>query len=228
MATRRKAATRKTSSKKATAKKKTAGKKASKKRAGKKTTTRKTAAKTTSKKQPEKPAAPAPDNVVAIRRYTELSITQISLDTGITRKTIRKRLAEAHVEQARLEKGYPVYRLKDILPALFTETEGTTDPDKLRPFERRAYYQGERDKLALAQERGELVPAFEVERTFANMFKTVTQGLETLPDVLERDAGIQGHVLVMIEQKIDELREVLASQIDEMQDDADSAVPLSG
>ena len=100
-----------------------------------------------------------------------------------------------------------------------------SDPDKLKPFERRAFYQGELDKLKLQVERGELVPAFEVERKLARLFKILTQHLDTLPDILERDVGANPKQLGRIEQHLDLARDAMYREIrddDEDYDDADS------
>jgi len=209
-------------SKKKTAKKKTK-KKSSKTR--RRSAARKPAARKASKKkrpvtrQPvaKKEAPPKSNgkanNVVAIHRYTELSISQLSLDTGFTRETVGKRIADLDVQPARKIRGYPVYRLKDVLPALFQATDGELDPDKLKPFERKAYYECELDKLKLELERGELVPTFEVERKMARLFKMLTQYLDTLPDILERDIGISVDQLVRIEKQLYGIREAMYLEV---------------
>jgi len=224
-ATRR--APRKKAAKKKVAKKAPRKKTTAKKRASKKAPKKKPAAK---KKAPSSKAAPKPaSNVVSIHRYTELSISQISLDTGYTRETVSKRLADAGIQPSRKRRGYPVYMLKEVLPALYQQFEGEMDPDKLKPFERRAYYQGELDKLKLQAERGELVPSFEVERKLARLFKLLTQHLDTLPDVLERDVGATPRQLAYVERAIDQVRDAMYLEvIEDEDDDADSAAQKRG
>jgi len=232
-----KRAPRKKTAKKKAVGKKPAAKKVAKKRGSKKKAVRKKAApKATRKKVAKKAAAPKkkaagkpPSNVVSIHRYTELSISQISLDTGYTRETVSKRLADAGIQPSRKRRGYPVYMLKEVLPALYQQFEGEMDPDKLKPFERRAYYQGELDKLKLQAERGELVPSFEVERKLARLFKLLTQHLDTLPDVLERDVGATPRQLAYVERAIDQVRDAMYLEvIEDEDDDADSAAQKRG
>lgn len=214
---------------KSKAKKKVAKKKAVKKQPVRKKTKAKKKASPASKrgkgKAAEKPAAPPASSdgstVVDINRGVELSISQVSLETGFTRETVSKRLTESGVQASGKRRGYPVYRMRDILPALYQSLDGETDPDKLKPFERRAFYQGELDKLKLQAERGELVPSFEVERQMARLFKLLTQRLDTLPDLLERDVGATPMQLVRIEQEVDKIRESMYLEICD-DDDADS------
>jgi hypothetical protein len=97
------------------------------------------------------------------------------------------------------------------------QEEGVRDPEKMKPFERRAWYQGEMEKLQLAQVRGELVPAIEVEAKFAELLKAIAHFLETLPDLLER-AGGSASMLKVLEVELDKLRESMYAQVVEERD----------
>jgi ribosome-binding protein aMBF1 (putative translation factor) len=195
---------KKTTKKKAASKKKRATKKVAKKKVVRK--------KKRTKTVNEKPARTGAA-VVNLKRFTALSISQLAQDTGLQRTTITARLADAGVQPADKFRGYPVYRLCDVLPALYQMSDGQIDPDQLKPFERRAYYQGELDKLKLQRDRGELVPDIEVEQELSRIFKIVTHGLETLPDILERDVGASPLLLARAEKHIDELRNNLYREI---------------
>lgn len=100
--------------------------------------------------------------------------------------------------------------------------EGARDPERMKPFERRAWYQGEMEKLQLAQARGELVPAIEVEAKFAELLKAIAHFLETLPDVLER-VGASAAMLKLLEVELDKLRHSLYAHVVE-EKDADCSV----
>ena len=195
-----------------TTRKKVSRKKASKKKAAKKAPARKKARK---KKAPARKPAPATEQPepVELTRKAEWSISQFWLNTGFARETVRKRFAEAGLKPSRTVKGYPVYMASDGLPVLFYMQDGELDPDKLKPFERRAYYQGELDKLKLQVERGELVPSFEVEAQMARLFKLITRALDTLPDILERDVGMTNRQLERMDRLLDELRTALYGEI---------------
>ena len=143
----------------------------------------------------------------------------------MSRDVFRRILSERGVQPAGKRGGHPVYRARDVLKALTSDFDGADDPDKLKPWERKAHYQAEHEKLRLQVERGELVPAIEVERGHGQIFAITTQGIDTLPDVLERDVGLTPLQLARVEKHLDEMREALYQALIEGEDDgADSAV----
>lgn len=152
-----------------------------------------------------------------------MSVRAFCDETGTDRDTTGKRLKEAGCKPTGKRGGHPLYRLKDMLRAVYvTNEDGQVDPDKLDPFKRRAFYQGELDKLKLGVERGELVPRIEVEQEQARTMKIVARFFDTLPDVLERDCGAAPILLAKIETRLDEVREEIYREL--VADDADSAV----
>jgi len=80
-------------------------------------------------------------------------------------------------------------------------------PDDLKPFERRAHYQAEMEKLDLQSKCGELIPRIEVEQEMGRVAKVLTEFLETLPDIMERDTGATPKQIMKMEAAIDQLRE---------------------
>ncbi|EGG4263582.1 DUF1441 family protein, partial [Salmonella enterica] len=76
---------------------------------------------------------------------------------------------------------------------------------------RRAWFQSEMTRIELEKEMRTLIPASEVLSVYAVMAKTVVKTLETLPDLLERDAALPPDALEMTQKIIDQLREDLAS-----------------
>lgn len=101
--------------------------------------------------------------------------------------------------------------------------EGAIDPDRLKPFERHAHYKAEKEKLAVEQERGELIPRIEVEQEQARIAKIVAHGLETLPDVLERDCALTPETVARMERHIDAVRERMYAELTEDDDGAVAA-----
>lgn len=71
----------------------------------------------------------------------------------------------------------------------------------------------ERERLKLEQETGSLIPAADVESVTAEVMKTLAQTLDTLPDVLERDAGISGEAVQIVQRVIDSARESMYSDV---------------
>ena len=136
-----------------------------------------------------------------------LSISQLSAEVGQTRETIRKRLADAGVKSASKARGHALYRLRDALRALLTGANA--DPDQLDPYRRKAFIQGDQAKLRLAVDRGELVRVPDLEQVYAATMKPIALMLDTLPDILERDAGLNAQQVARVEKAIDDLREQL-------------------
>lgn len=101
-------------------------------------------------------------------------------------------------------RGYVTY-----LQNVGVNAEGVADPEKLEPFKRRAYYQGELDKLNLARQRGDLIEAMDCEQQFAAVFKIVAEFFDTMPDVLERDCGLTAAQVLKVEKRLDQAREDL-------------------
>jgi hypothetical protein len=156
-------------------------------------------------------------------RGVHLSIRAFCEEAGTDRDTTSRRVTEARCRPTGQRGGHPVYRLQDLLRAsFFTGADGDADPDKLDPFKRRAFYQGELDKLKLGVERGELVPRIEVEQEQARTMKIVARFFDTLPDVLERDCGASPILLAKVEQRLDEVREEIYREL--VAEDVDSAV----
>jgi len=87
------------------------------------------------------------------------------------------------------------------------------DPDKLEPFRRKAHYESEMSKLHLQRLRGELVPRIEVEQEQGRIAKIVAEGLETLPDIMERDTGATPKQLAKVQDVIDRIRTQMHEQM---------------
>ena len=89
----------------------------------------------------------------------------------------------------------------------------STDPEKLSPKDRLDWYRGNRERKKDMQEAGELVPAARFEAELAAVLKAVAVTLESLPDVLERDAGIDGAAVERTQAVIDRVREDLYQKL---------------
>jgi hypothetical protein len=150
-----------------------------------------------------------------------LSIRQFADECGHDRDTVTKRVRAAGVAPAASRGGHPVYRLRELIQSVMVTTDGgDIDPDKLKPFERHAFYKAEREKLQLEVERAELLTSLDVEQRFAATFKSIAEFFDTLPDVIERDCGANAMMITKIEERLDQLREQLYTEITEESDDA--------
>ena len=136
-----------------------------------------------------------------------LSISQLATELTLTRETVRKRLTDAGVKTAGKRKGYSLYRLRDAVQALLTGPDA--DPTRLDPYRRKAHWQAEAAELRLDVDKGDLVRRPDVEATYAACLKPIALMLDTLPDILERDAGLTADQVTRAERAIDETREQL-------------------
>lgn len=150
-------------------------------------------------------------------RQLALSIRRMSEEFGMARETIQKRITEAGVRPVGTRSGHPVYRLRDICPVVFgtvqIDGEGHVDPTKLKPSERRAWYQSENERLKFEQETGQLILAAEVHAEFAAAAKIVVRELETLPDRAERDLRCGAEVVEYLQAEVRNIRTEIAKHM---------------
>lgn len=153
-------------------------------------------------------------SVIPLPAGIHASIRQLAEETGFDRDTVQKKISENNVVPSGKRGGHAVYRIRDVLPALYTNgPDGREDPEKLDPFRRKAHYQAELDKLKLQLETREVIPRIEVEQEQARNFRIVALLLDTLPDVVERDCGASAELIARIEQAIDKCRESLYAEL---------------
>ena len=109
-------------------------------------------------------------------------------------------------------KGRPVYAPQDVARAIFTSTRINPDskdfdPEALPPAPRKAWYEGEVKRIALARENGELVSLDAYREEISTVVKSLVQFLETLPDELERNCSLPAEAVEEMERMIDKQRE---------------------
>lgn len=151
------------------------------------------------------------------------SISKLAAAFDLDRRTVAKRIH--NTKPAGVERGSPVYRLKDAAAALFGSTTAAGDqvvnPNKLDPGERLAWYRSERERLSFEAEIGQLVPEADHRAELAKLAKAVLLQLETLPDVLERDCGLAPRQVALVQTKVDEARDALAEAVLAADEDGD-------
>lgn len=143
------------------------------------------------------------------------SLSRFARAFDTDRETLRRCLLENNVEPAGEHAGHKLYALRHVYRA-WTQATEDTDPDKLTPFKRRAWYQGEREKLHLQVERGELLEGTEVERMLGQVLQLCARGLETAQDVVERDCGLAPAQAAKLEGHLDSIREELFQAIQDV------------
>jgi phage terminase Nu1 subunit (DNA packaging protein) len=87
--------------------------------------------------------------------------------------------------------------------------DGSIDPSAMTPKDRLDHYRALREQSKHQQEVGELISSDEYERALSTSLKQVAMMLESLPDLLERDAGLSGAAVEKSIAVVDALRERL-------------------
>lgn len=142
------------------------------------------------------------------------TVNRLAEATGRDRRTINAVIRDAGIPPAGTSRGNTVYRLADIVDALTSRpSSATNSPDEMTPTDRRAWYQSETERVKLEQELRYLVPVDEVQREMSSLAKAVAGGLDSLADMLERDAGIEPEAIELVERATDALREQMYKAI---------------
>lgn len=142
-----------------------------------------------------------------------LNISQLAALSGVHRQTAAARLQNLPVAGGH-ESNLKLYRVVDIVSA-FLALPPPVAEGEMDAHERKAWYQSERERLKFEQETAQLIPASDVRREFAIWAKAVVQVLETLPDILERDCGLQPAAVSRVQSIIDDLRDQIALRVTE-------------
>jgi hypothetical protein len=129
-------------------------------------------------------------------RQNLCSITRGAAICGVSRETVRKRISDAGLLPANEdENGNPLYRIADLVCCVAgagrtKQQANVIDPAALPASERNAWYQSESRRLDLAERARQLVPVADVRAEIGASYAEFARFLETLPDVLERDASL--------------------------------------
>lgn len=151
------------------------------------------------------------------------SISKLADMFAADRRTIS--LLMESVQPAGTEKGHAVYAMRDAaIPivewikgqrvATKTIADEKIDPDKLAPRDYRDYWQGEEARLRAQARAQGLIPQEEVEQEMRALIEPTIRFLETLPDILERDAGLSPEQIEQVQRVVDTQRALLAEEME--------------
>ena len=162
----------------------------------------------------------------ATSRPIELSLSALGREFGVTRETVRSKLAKAgfspvasplQVVPAQDDLVGAIddktaatvfYRLRDAIKA-FLADPADNEPCRMNPLQRKQHYQALREQQEFEVQAGRLIPVQEVEDEQARIIKIFVLAIETLPDILERDCGLTGDAVARVERVLDSVREQL-------------------
>ncbi|WP_406915181.1 DUF1441 family protein [Enterobacter quasiroggenkampii] len=141
----------------------------------------------------------------------QLNVSQLAALSGVHRQTVSARLKNVRPAGGN-DSNLKLYGLTDVLAELMKMPSPVAEGE-MEPQDRKAWYQSERERLKFEQEVGELIPASDVAREFAEMAKAMIQVLETLPDILERDCALNPATVSRVQSIIDDLRDEIARRV---------------
>ncbi|MGL9724453.1 DUF1441 family protein [Sodalis sp. (in: enterobacteria)] len=151
-------------------------------------------------------------NISNIGDVYQWSVAKIAEAFRLDRRSVKNRLLEANIPVAGTVKGNPVYALHQVAPALFGQINigdaaANQNPDDMTPKERKDWFDSEKGRIWLEKEQRQLIPVHEVTAVYSALMKASVQVLETLPDVLERDAALTPSAVAVVQDAIDKVRE---------------------
>jgi phage terminase Nu1 subunit (DNA packaging protein) len=89
-------------------------------------------------------------------------------------------------------------------------------PEDFQPSDRKAWFESERVRRELQVKDRELIRVSEVEEVVATAFALIAQELRTLPDSLERRAGLSGEVTGLVDTHVSDALAALATRLEEL------------
>lgn len=163
---------------------------------------------------------------------SRFAVNQLAKAFGLSPATVRKYIGQTPPSHAIGRSQY--WELSDI--AKLTDVRGPyvpqqpkdepdpeTDPELMKPSDRRTHYQAEDLKEAARIKRrrneiedGSLIPALEVESVVAGAFKAIALLLDTICDSLERDGIVDASSMPAIIRITDSARDQLATDLAEL------------
>jgi len=145
-----------------------------------------------------------------IRNAYNWNVTSIARAFGMHRNTVSSRLKDAGVQPVSRQGNAPLYALGDAGPALFGGRDlggSAASPDEMDPQSRKAWYQSENERLKFETDQRHLIPDDEMAREQAIIVKAVANSMDSLTDVLERECGMTGEQLEVVQGVVDAIRE---------------------
>lgn len=140
-----------------------------------------------------------------------LNVTQLAEAFNLHRDTIRKKLKAAKVKAAEVRGNAAYYEIaaasKAIIGNATTAESDSVNPDELDPLQRKAWFDSENARLKFETECGNLIPAHEVARAFAEFAKSISNPLDGLPDLLERKCALKPEQAELVQKQVDSIRE---------------------
>tara|TARA_B100001540_G_scaffold301175_1_gene307347 strand:- start:681 stop:1184 length:504 start_codon:yes stop_codon:yes gene_type:complete len=154
--------------------------------------------------------------VVGTEAAYHWSVSKLADFLGMDRKTVSKRIGQSGIPPADQVRGNPVYDARQVVKFMYSPAGsspgGDLDLDSF-PEARKAWYQSELYRVQLEEKLGGLIPESEHARCLAAFCKTVAAALDSIPDILERDANLAPEGLVLVQEVLDGVRNETAAAV---------------
>lgn len=144
-----------------------------------------------------------------------VSLRTLARLTRLDRDYILRRIEG--IQPAGTRSGHPVFNPADVLPALCRPgtagTGGPVDVSLLSPADRRHHFDAELKALELRRRAGELCELDEVMQLYTTTIAVFAEQIRSVPDILERKAGITPKQAETAADEIDEQLEQIRSRL---------------
>lgn len=133
------------------------------------------------------------------------------------RQTLSKRIKQHGLAPAGSFRGNPTYNIAQVARIIYAPIDDDEDEAPLNldrnPDARKAWYQSENERIKFETSVQHLIPDHVYAREMSFMAKSVASVLDSVPDLLERKAGIDPSALDAVEKAIDSVRDQLYQKV---------------
>ena len=124
---------------------------------------------------------------------TQANLSRLALYFGVGRDTIRKKIELSGVQPSASYGNTRYYKISDAARACFGSDETAScasDPADMKPSEQRDYWMAKQKELEYKQSISEFLHQNDVRDTFRELAETLSDKIQSYPDILERDEGL--------------------------------------
>lgn len=173
------------------------------------------------KKAIDAAAGKALDGESAAMIYEGLNITQLCQLLDMNDKELKPKMVRGGVEPCGTRQGYPIYRVKDVLPFVvkpgydIEEYIKKMHHNELPKMLTKEYWAGQRSRQDFLERAGQLWRTEKVVEKVGEIFKFVRMSITLLTDALEREMEVTEKQRTIIKNQCDGMLNELYQMIQE-------------
>jgi len=125
---------------------------------------------------------------------TQANLSRLAIYFQLGRDTIRKKLELACIIPTTTIGQAKYYSIADAATAVFGATDiysAASDPDELKPSDQKDYWMAKQRELEYKQSIGTFLHQDDVRASFRALAESLSEKIQSFPDVLERDEGLE-------------------------------------